>query len=320
MSEIPEPIPPELPTEHTMEARIRWEMENAKYNNDYNIYRDKLEGVSKIRQEIFRTVAFSELEVATSGNDYMDVKDILIALKKRLSPRTADHQYEVWRKYQSLRKVPKQNLDQWLDAWILIETEIKHSGMDGSFDIWEDFFYANVPIDNPYATVRKREVEIGGKENFSFADVVNDFRSEYRKKGYSKPGLLVSNLATLNGRQAGQPRSRTCVCGAKHPWVKCYYLNPSQKPEGWKENEQRRKKVDEALKNEDIKKKIDAALTKVAASNTEMVDQALGGMVLLKGKGEPTDHSIDHFIDIQYLGQSSDFIQFRQRAINVHCQ
>ncbi|KAG5297409.1 hypothetical protein I7I48_06516 [Histoplasma ohiense] len=98
-------------------------------------------------------------------------------------------------------------------------------------------------IDNPYAAIRKREVEIGGKENFSFADVVNDFRSEYRKKGYSKPGLLVSNLATFNGRQAGQSRSRTCICGSKHSWVRCYYLNPSQRPEGWKENDQRRKNL-----------------------------------------------------------------------------
>ncbi|EDN03851.1 reverse transcriptase-domain containing protein, Ty1/Copia family of RNase HI [Histoplasma capsulatum] len=267
-----------------MEAMIRWQMENTKYNNDNNIYRNKLKGVRKIRQEIFRTVAFSELEVATSGNGYIDVKDILIALKKRFSPRTAGCKYEVWKKYQNLQKVPKQNLDQWLDAWTLIEAEIKHFGIDGNFDIWEDFFHANMHIDN------------------------------------SKPGLLVSNLATLNGRQAGQPRSRTCVCGAKHPWVKCYYLNLSQKPEGWKENEQRREKVNEALKNEDIKKKIDAAFTKVAASDTEMAEQALGGMVLLKGKGESSDHSIDHSIDIQYLGQYSDFIQFRQKAINVHCQ
>ncbi|EDN08977.1 predicted protein [Histoplasma mississippiense (nom. inval.)] len=199
MSEIPVPVPPEFPTEHTMEARVKWEMENSKYNNDRNLYKDKLAG--------------------------------------------ADRQYEIRKKYQNLQKVPKQNLDQWLDAWTLIETEIKHSGIDGNFDIWEDFFLINMSIDNPYAATRKREVEIGGKENFSFADVVNDFRSEYRKKGYSKPGPLLSNLATFNGRQAGQSRSRTCVCGSKHSWVKCYYLNPSQRPEGWKENEQRQEQV-----------------------------------------------------------------------------
>ncbi|KAG5297410.1 repeat set, removed [Histoplasma ohiense] len=112
MSEIPAPIPPEFPTEHTMEARVKWEMENSRYNNDRNIYKDKLAGVGKIRQEIFRTVAFSELEIATNGNSHIDMKDLLIALKKRLSPRTADRQYEVRKKYQSLQKMPKQNLDQ----------------------------------------------------------------------------------------------------------------------------------------------------------------------------------------------------------------
>ncbi|EDN05076.1 predicted protein [Histoplasma mississippiense (nom. inval.)] len=78
-----------------MEARVKWEMEKSKYNNDRNIYEDKLAGVSKIRQEIFRTVAFSELEIATNGNSCIDVKDLLLALKKRLSPRTADRQYEI---------------------------------------------------------------------------------------------------------------------------------------------------------------------------------------------------------------------------------
>ncbi|EER39014.1 conserved hypothetical protein [Histoplasma capsulatum var. duboisii H88] len=81
-------------------------MENTKYNNDRNIYRAKLEGVSKIKKEIFRTVSASELEIATGGNDLIDFKDLLIALKKRLSPRTADRQYEVQQKYQNLQKVP----------------------------------------------------------------------------------------------------------------------------------------------------------------------------------------------------------------------
>ncbi|QSS65668.1 hypothetical protein I7I51_06516 [Histoplasma capsulatum] len=58
-------------------------------------------------------------------------------------------------------------------------------------------------------------------------------------------------------------------------------------------NENLSKKVDEALKHDDIKKKIDAVLTRAAASNTEMVEQALGSMVLLKGKREPTDQPID---------------------------
>ncbi|KAG5297937.1 repeat set, removed, reverse transcriptase-domain containing protein, Ty1/Copia family of RNase HI [Histoplasma ohiense] len=322
MSEIPKPTPPEFPTEHTMEAKIKWEMENTKYNNDTNIYRSKLEGVSKIRQEILRTVAVSELEIATSGNDHIDVKDLLIALKKRLLPRTADRQYEVQKKYQNLQKLPKQNLDQWLDAWTLIETEIKHFGIDDNFDIWEDFFHINMSIDNPYASIRKREVEIGGKENFSFADVVNDFRSEYRKKGYSKPGLLVSNLTTFNGRQAGQSRSRTCICGSKHSWVKCYYLNPSQRPEGWKENKQRHKKVDEALKNEDIKKKIDAALTKVAASNSEMIEPTLekGGEPIDHSINRSIDHSIDHPTDQSSITSDIVPVDRSTRCLNVNVE
>ncbi|EDN10858.1 predicted protein [Histoplasma mississippiense (nom. inval.)] len=207
MSDIPKPTPPEFPTEHTMEAKIKWEMENTKYNNDTNIYRSKLEGVSKIRQEILRTVA-----------------------------------------------------------------------VNGNFDIWEAFFNINMSIDNPYAAIRKREVEIGGKENFSFADVVNDFPFRISQEEIH------------------------------------------QRPEGWKENEQQCKKVDEALKNEDIKKKIDAAISKVAASNTEMIGQTLGGMVLLKKCGEPIDHSIDQPTDQSSITSDTVPVDQATRCLNVNVE
>ncbi|QSS66640.1 hypothetical protein I7I51_02829 [Histoplasma capsulatum] len=127
-----------------MEARVKWEMEKSKYNNDRNIYEDKLAGVSKIRQEIFRTVAFSELEIATNGNSCIDVKDLLLALKKRLSPRTADRQYEA----------PKQNLDQWLDAWTLNVFNMKLSNAPLNFSSYKQAYFSLTILQPAIARLR----------------------------------------------------------------------------------------------------------------------------------------------------------------------
>lgn len=87
-------------------------MKNSKYNNDKNLYRDKIVDVSKIKQKIYRTVAFSELEIAINRNSYIDIKNFLITLKRRLLSRTVDCRYKIQKKYQNLQKIFKQNLDQ----------------------------------------------------------------------------------------------------------------------------------------------------------------------------------------------------------------
>ncbi|QSS48837.1 hypothetical protein I7I53_08972 [Histoplasma capsulatum var. duboisii H88] len=110
-------------------------MEHTQYNNEMVEYWRKVDGVGKVKCKILRTVATSKLQIAISGSRIIDAKELLIALKRRLSSRTTDNQYKVQQKYDNLHKSPKQNLEKWLDDWTLIEQEIQQSEIDGSFDI-----------------------------------------------------------------------------------------------------------------------------------------------------------------------------------------
>ncbi|KAG5299949.1 reverse transcriptase-domain containing protein, Ty1/Copia family of RNase HI [Histoplasma capsulatum G186AR] len=73
-------------------------------------YQKKVNGVGKVKREILRTVAASELRIATTGSRLIDARVFLITLKKILSPRTADCQYEIRLEYENLRRTPKRNL------------------------------------------------------------------------------------------------------------------------------------------------------------------------------------------------------------------
>lgn len=62
-------------------------MENSKYNNNRNLYKDKLTEINKIKQKIFKTLIFNELKIIINENSHIDVKNLLIALKKKLSSK-----------------------------------------------------------------------------------------------------------------------------------------------------------------------------------------------------------------------------------------
>ncbi|EER41122.1 conserved hypothetical protein [Histoplasma capsulatum H143] len=119
---------------------------------DYNVLEfiddQSPEHIRSNMTDILETVEPRELEMALSENDLIDVKKLLIALKKRLCPSIAERQYEARLRYENLRKPPKGGLNKWLDEWMLIEHKIRRAGIEGNFDLWQDFFHANRSIDN----------------------------------------------------------------------------------------------------------------------------------------------------------------------------
>ncbi|EEH05356.1 predicted protein [Histoplasma capsulatum G186AR] len=194
ISQLARPSPPDIPTELTPEAIMRWKMENAQYDNEMMKYRVKVDGVNRIKHDILETVEPRELEMALIENEPIDVKKLLIALKKRLCPSIAECQYEARLRYENLRKPPKRGLNKWLDEWMLIEHKIRRAGIEGNFDLWQDFFHANRSIDNAYVTFRKKKFEIEGKGNSRFADMVDDFRAEYSRKRLLELGRITSDI------------------------------------------------------------------------------------------------------------------------------
>ncbi|OAS99363.1 uncharacterized protein BDCG_16081 [Blastomyces dermatitidis ER-3] len=138
------------------------------------------------------------------------------------------------------------------------------------------------------------------KDVISLIELVKDFKERYREMGILK-GDKSMNFATLNGRpqQSSSPATfGNCIYGARHRYAQCYYLNPSRKPPGWKENGEKRTQIDQALKNQGLKRRIDRAISRDSSMNTDMVDAneaVLGGMVLKQSDPQSINpQSIDH--------------------------
>ncbi|OAT01425.1 uncharacterized protein BDCG_17077 [Blastomyces dermatitidis ER-3] len=296
-SELEEPLEPECPEEATAEAKIAYDIKVTAWKIKYMKYEKMNEGMTKIRDVIWRTVDATELQHVRSEND--DVKEIIHSLRDRLSPTTADYQDDVRTRYHDLCKAPKNGDD------------IKEADIAGQFNLKKDFLNTNLAIDAGYAQAWAKDVR-RDKDVISLIELVKDFKERYREMGILK-GDKPMNFTTLNGRPA---TFGNCICGARHRYTQCYYLNPSRKPPGWKENGEKRTQIDQALKNQGLKRRVDRAISRDSSTNTDMVDAneaVIGGMVLKKSVPQSIEHqSIDHqSIDHQSIDQ-----QIRKISMN----
>ncbi|OAX78321.1 hypothetical protein ACJ72_07372 [Emergomyces africanus] len=243
-------------------------------------YEKMKRAMERINNLIWKTVAVDHLRHCS--ND-IDVKDIIKTLEACLSPTISSLQSDVRSRYNTLCKPSKnQGLERWLDQWSLIEQDIEDAGIDGLFNPKIDFINANMTIEPGYAQAWAKDVR-HKKETPVLVKLINDFRERYREIGILKS--YTTNFATLNGKRPGRTNGdRTngeCVCGGRHRWAKYYYLNSFIRPDNWKEKEDRRQKIDEALKNEDLKRRVDSVITRAASENTlSTQERPLGGMLL----------------------------------------
>ncbi|OJD24946.1 hypothetical protein ACJ73_03693 [Blastomyces percursus] len=237
----------------------------------------------KIRDIIWRTVDASELRHIRSKNE--DVKEIIRCLRDRLCPSTSDNQRDVRIRYLDLCKTPKnRGIKKWLDKWSLIEDDIQDANIIGQFDLETDFLNVNLEIDLGYAQAWAMNIE-GNGVTIPFSKLVEQFKRRYKKMNLLKDNTPAS-FATLNGisRQntSSSPTTfRNCICGARHQYAQCYYLNPTKKPPAWEENREKRIQINQALKNHELKGRVDRAISRESSTNTDMIEGGvLGGMVL----------------------------------------
>ncbi|OJD19748.1 hypothetical protein AJ78_00247 [Emergomyces pasteurianus Ep9510] len=283
---------PEIPCCRPDETKPEWEMRLSQWNAKMTVYNLHRTGVARIKILIWQTVSSYEMSFCPSGPG-VDVKDILKVLQRRLSPSLRSSSFEVRARHRDLCKAPKnQDIEKWLDPWIIIERDIRDAGIIDWYDLITDFINANIAIDSGLAQACAMYVKRKTRENtLEFYELVEDFQDRYREMGLIRNNLITvnnavkdsnANVSTSTDSKPPKFKGRTargpflpCVCGSMHSWAKCYYLNPPKRPQGWQEDAERRKKVDKALENEDLRKKIDAAISKASAANKEMIDDKL---------------------------------------------
>ncbi|OAX83455.1 hypothetical protein ACJ72_02188 [Emergomyces africanus] len=131
---------PEKPRRQPEEAKSKW--------IQMGIHRTE---VSKINSLIWRTVSSDEMKKCTSGAG-ADVKDILKALRKHLSPTIESRQYEIRERQKALCKPPKIKIleNDWM-KWVIVEQDLRDAGIIDSCNLKTDFINANMTIDSGLA-------------------------------------------------------------------------------------------------------------------------------------------------------------------------
>lgn len=114
--------------------------------------------------------------------------------------------------------------------------------------------------------------------------MVSKARDHYRQ---DKPFLAKGNrdftfaFASLNKKDTrGQPKKferndHACVCGKKHSFSRCFYLNPSIRPGWFREVPAVRDQVNKALENDKLKNKVEAKLNRHGKESNSADDSSV---------------------------------------------
>jgi hypothetical protein len=116
----------------------------------------------------------------------------------------------------------------------------------------------------------------------AFKEILRVFRN-WRRNRATRPKAQIQHSAfgasfqglDSNGnpvdKSGDTPPSRTlCLCGRKHPWHRCFYLNRDIRPSWWRPNAYIQSSIDKKLKNTELKSKVNL---KPAALSTDLSRQ-----------------------------------------------
>jgi transposase InsO family protein len=195
------------------------------------------------------------------------VHQMLVNLQQRLKPRDDVRRLQLTDQYRELQKSPKnKNLDTWIITWekvyregialtqpIVQKDTAVQDFLRAVFDIAPDFssFWTNT-IQSSDDTTQRPDLYA----------IIDRFRVQRQILGVESKSMSRSAFsATLQGQQVAKPKS-PCICGKYHWYDKCWYLDDTTAPAGWKENPATRKIVQEQLKKPEKKAAVDRALQK----------------------------------------------------------
>lgn len=227
-------------------------------------------------------VAFIQETVATHNVPFIQNEKphpwhYLRALKQRLAPTDHARSLEIEQRYHKLCKGPgSQNLETWLDEWVVTFTDAK------KYEIFEttktrpirDFLIAIRSKESSFADAHLVTIESKTDPNELYK-LIESFRQHIRLYQFFSPNkgsgeshsafstnTSSSSNATFRGQTAhslSKPQ-KPCICGDTHWYSDCFYLLPEKRPAGWTSKATKQKKVDDAMKNDQIRAKIEKAL------------------------------------------------------------
>jgi hypothetical protein len=259
--------------------------------------------ILNFNHEILRTIASKHIHlVAAHESPHQRLK----ALQEHLCPSTAERSYQLLAQYKGLLHHPKRsNWDSWLDSWLEVTTQMKEANLPEvtANRAQKDFLKAIQGQHEAWATQRLNNLldhEQEDKEYLSINTLVAKYRAYYRLVAPIASGL--GSFASLGVAEAPQtpqqpPQQKEkqqkqqdqkyskeggiiCICEKPHKFDRCFYINQSLRPEGWKANPEIIQKFDKLRESYSpralILKRTEEKLKKGLTPETSSKPQQLG--------------------------------------------
>ena len=211
-----------------------------KFKRDWEIYMKKDTAMAAVRTRIQETVSRPNLGYTFNCNT---TYDMLVKLKERLSPTNATRTREVLIRYRKTLRSPRnQDIDTWLQEVEKVYNDCKKLDMletKGTRAI-QDFLDAISNIAPEFAGYWANKLL--EDEKIEFYNIIQKFR-EFRQGTASRRNQHGAFAASFQGAR------RDCLCGKKHRFQDCYFLNESKRPENWRPDPKIMKTIEEKLAN-----------------------------------------------------------------------
>ena len=264
--ETPEPIPEDprepLITDYKAEATTDADLTAAqfeRYKFAWSRYdriisqNDRIhEGISKVKAHINTTISthcisYIQNEFTTHGT--------LRNLQKFLSPGSESEKLRLRDTYRELQTFTRrENIEHWIRRWEKTYNEAKEAGLPEVQDnnACYDFLRAIASYDRVYsvsATERFRD-RISDNKTVSLPELIDRFRQEVILSRYrDRDSPALSSFATFRGHESPNHSVPECLCGRRHWYGQCYYLNKDKRPKDWRISEAVQRRIQQALEN-----------------------------------------------------------------------
>jgi Reverse transcriptase (RNA-dependent DNA polymerase) len=223
------------------------------YKSDLMEYRRRQAILDSIKAHIFVTVSRVNLSFIS---DLETPYQILSALQKRVAPTPRAREIELSRVYQDLKQAPKaQGVDIWLQRWEKTFTEATKLNLPDVLGdrATYDFLIAVKALDSEFSSSHEVDIEnrLEKKEALpTLYNIVERYRNHLRLHRAVSKSSSHSAFATFQNEAPTATEEQsllTCVCGEKHLYKNCLYLNEQIRTADWSPNPNTQKMVERKL-------------------------------------------------------------------------
>ncbi|KAJ6105321.1 hypothetical protein N7523_010131 [Penicillium sp. IBT 18751x] len=237
---------PSIPRDSRQRERDIMELDDAELKR-YTFAVQAYDRRDQRRQRLLKTMSRYGTPLSCCGNYLVVGEDSprkkLIKLSETFKPKPQNRQQQLRRAWREMiRQKPSADVNHWLTQWGKI-AGIPDCSNGDQFAI-RNFLDAIQSVDDTWCTAW-REKLVDQDISVTFHEVIASYRSRRGDLAISSGRKQPKRaLASLNGEPEAKPVEKTyrkkCPCGNTHPqhhFSKCFHLNESIRPEGWKPKE-----------------------------------------------------------------------------------